>query len=196
MLKRLRHKFVAIIMALTGAVLVAVLGSTYVATYQTQQQLIDNALRHTINENMNARPTIGSMRPMDDGRGGMLSLLIDVNDDGIILQVSDAPVLVNMEVLDEVINKVFDEGIVSGADRTAHVAWLSEDQGDGGKRIALVDTSSSDSLLQQQAIKDLEIICVALVALLIISWKLADWALRPVAAAWEQQRRFVADASH
>ncbi|MBP3892991.1 MAG: sensor histidine kinase [Atopobiaceae bacterium] len=197
MLKKLRHKFVAIVMALTGTVLVAVLGSTYITTYQTQQELIQHALDHTIHENMDARPTIGSMRPMDDERGrGMVSILIDVNDDGIIMQLSDASVLVNMEVLDEVIDNVYEDGMVSGTDRDAHVAWLSEDQDDGGKRIALVDTSSSDTLLYQQAIKDLKIICVALLALFVISWKLSDWALRPVSAAWEQQRRFVADASH
>ena len=33
-------------------------------------------------------------------------------------------------------------------------------------------------------------------AFLLISIQLSGWAVRPVAAAWEQQRQFVADASH
>ena len=48
----------------------------------------------------------------------------------------------------------------------------------------------------EQGIRDFQIICVALVALFGISWWLSSWALRPVERAWEQQRRFVADASH
>jgi len=197
MLKKLRHKFVAIVMALAGTVLVAVLGFTYFATYQTQRQLINDALERTIQSDVNARPTIGG-RPPADGKlgGGMLCLLVDVNDDGIIIDVSNAPVLVNMDVLNDVIQRVFENGELSGTDRSSHVAWLSADQDDGGKRIALADTSSSDSLLQQQIIKYVQIICVTLVVLFLLSWKLADWALKPVAAAWEQQRRFVADASH
>ena len=197
MLKKLRHKFVAIVMALAGTVLVAVLGFTYFATYQTQRQLINDALERTIQSDMNDRPTIGG-RPPADGKpgGGILCLLVDVNDDGIIIDVSNAPVLVNMDVLNDVIQRVFENGELSGTDRNSHVAWLSADQDDGGKRIALADTSSSDSLLQQQIIKYVQIICVTLVVLFLLSWKLADWALKPVAAAWEQQRRFVADASH
>lgn len=38
--------------------------------------------------------------------------------------------------------------------------------------------------------------CAGFCALLLISFFLARWAVRPVERAWEQQRRFVADASH
>ena len=140
MLKKLRHKFVAIVMALAGTVLVAVLGFTYFATYQTQRQLINDALEHTLQGDMNDRPTIGG-RPPSDGKhgGGMLCLLVDVNDDGIIIDVSNAPVLVNMDVLNDVIQRVFENGELSGTDRTSHVAWLSADQDDGGRRIALAE---------------------------------------------------------
>ena len=33
-------------------------------------------------------------------------------------------------------------------------------------------------------------------ALFVISYVLSGWALKPVVRAWEQQRRFVSDASH
>ena len=38
--------------------------------------------------------------------------------------------------------------------------------------------------------------CAALILLFLISLFLAGWALRPVERAWDQQRRFVSDASH
>lgn len=65
-----------------------------------------------------------------------------------------------------------------------------------GKRYVFVDISS-----QKMAIRSLVRACaavgvVSLLALWGISMLLARWAVRPVEKAWEQQRQFVADASH
>lgn len=200
MLKRLRRKFIIIVMALVGTVLVAVLGSTYLATAHSQRQLIEVSLERSIIGGMSTRPMFGGERPRDDDDGmrfgGLLSLLVDVNDEGIVLQVSDAPVIINTDVLDDVITRVVVNGELSGRDARSHIAWQSSELEDGGMRIAIVDTSSSDTILREQAIKDLQIICIALIALFAITWWLSGWALRPVERAWEQQRRFVADASH
>lgn len=218
MLKRLRKKFVIIVMALVGAVLVAVLGSTYISTFQTQQQLIDNALERSLRRGTESRITIGysqnmtetriEERPPDGrapskgdrsdmrGMGEMLGLVIDIDDEGIVLQVSDAPVVVNTEVMNEVIEKVITGSCASGKNADAHIAWSSTELSGGGWRIAIVDTTNSEALLRELALSDVRIILVALAALFAITWWLSDWALKPVAAAWEQQRRFVADASH
>ena len=216
MLKRLQRQLLLIIMTLVGTVLVAVLGSTYLATYRTQESLIQNSLDRTLYGGMTDRLTMGE-HPRDDNRmGGMLGLLVEVSSDGIVLEVSDTPVVVNTDALTSVIKRVLEDGEESGRDRSIHLAWTSaqfdedaydvddddEDDDDGYDdessfwHIALVDTTPSDTLLHEQAIHDLQIICFALIALFAISWWLSDWALRPVARAWEQQRRFVADASH
>lgn len=197
MLKRLRHQFIAIVMALVGTVLVAVLGSTYLATYQTQKQMIEDSLAHSVYGDMDERPMMGMMRqPSGSRMGGMLSLLVEVDPEGIILEVSDAPVIINTSVLNDVIDRVVNQGEESGTDREAHIAWTSIFTDDDEIRIALVDTSSSDTILRAQAVKDLWIVAIALVVLYGITWWLSDWALRPVERAWEQQRRFVSDASH
>ena len=86
-------------------------------------------------------------------------------------------------------------GKTEGYDTKQHVAWKSSELG-SYTRIALVDTSSSDSVLRTQAIGNVGIICAALLALWLITWWLSSWALKPVEEAWNQQRRFVADASH
>lgn len=202
MLKRLKRKFVIIVMALVGTVLIAVLGSTYVAAYQTQQQLIDEALTRAIEGGMHIRPTFGGYgqesRQLDDDnyQGGIICLLVDIDDDGLVLDISDAPVIVNMSVLYDVIDLVREGNQAEGYNEEYHIAWKSVDRTYGGKRVALADTTTSDTTLREQGIKDLQIIAIALLALFAISWWLANWALRPVEAAWEQQRRFVADASH
>lgn len=199
MLKRLRRKFIIIVMTLVGTVLVAVLGSTYLATYQTQRQMIEGSLQRSIRGGMDERPTFGGMRPRDNDdtiMGGYLSLLVDVSDAGIVLESSDAPVIINAQTLADVIEQVLADEASSGRDATAHIAWESLTLDDDVTRIAIVDTSSSDALLRQQAIKDIQIVCVALAVLFCITWWLSNWALKPVEHAWEQQRRFVADASH
>ena len=70
MLKRLRHQFIAIVMALVGTVLVAVLGSTYLATYQTQKQMIEDSLAHSVYGDMDERPMMGMMRQPGGSRMG------------------------------------------------------------------------------------------------------------------------------
>ena len=197
MLRGLRRKFVVIVMVLVGGVLVAMLGSTYAATYQAQRRIIDESLERGVHNDTGERPMMGGSRARErGGLGGMLGLVVEVSDEGVVLEVSDDPVSIDTAVLEGVISSVLVEGRDAGADRTAHIEWRSVSLEGGGSRIAIIDTTSSEAFLREQAIKDLQITFVALATLLAITWWLSDWALRPVERAWEQQRRFVADASH
>ena len=224
MIKRLRRKFIVIVMALVGAVLVAVLGSSFAASYRAQNTLIENSLLRTLYGGMESRPladsqAMGGEPPAHEGHwGGLMGVLVDVDTSGVVLRMSDTPVLVDQEVLEGVIAHVVSDGQTEGIDRGSHVAWTSiaaadddaydydfdelfDDEYDDVDdesvvRIALVDISSSDEVLREQGVHNLQIVVVALVALFGITWWLSGWALRPVERAWEQQRRFVADASH
>ena len=65
-----------------------------------------------------------------------------------------------------------------------------------GWRVALVDTYSRDAALRSQALNGLAVFAVSMGALFVVSYLLSGWVLRPVQRAWDQQRRFVSDASH
>ena len=59
----------------------------------------------------------------------------------------------------------------------------------------------SDTTMEAATLKNLYSVCLviffsAMGIFLVISILLSNWVIRPVAAAWEQQRQFVADASH
>lgn len=203
MIRKLRRTFVLIVMLLVGTVLVCGLGSSFVSTYQVQQALVRESLEHTLYLGMDQLPRMGGMGEVDEmgmrmredtNRANLLSLLVDVSDEGIVLETSDAPVLIRTDTLTDVIAQVLD-GTSEGTDRAAHVAWLSEELDDGW-RIAITDTTTPDALLHDLAVQDLLIAACALAALFAIAWWLSNWALRPVQQAWDQQRRFVADASH
>ena len=65
-----------------------------------------------------------------------------------------------------------------------------------GERIAFTDMSSEWATLKNltETCAAIGVLCFA--AFLLISWLLARWAVKPVETAWQQQRQFVADASH
>ena len=197
MLRRLRRKFIVIVMVLVGTVLVGVLGSTYLATVRTHEHMLESSLARSLSNGLDARPVMGERRPMDDdGMGQMLGLLVEANGSGIVLGISDAPIVIDSAALNKVISEVVNDGTLSGRDRDLHLAWEASYIDEGLWHVAIVDTTSSDAVVRQQAIKDLQIVCFALLVLFAITWWLSGWALQPVEQAWEQQRRFVADASH
>lgn len=65
----------------------------------------------------------------------------------------------------------------------------------GTTYLAFADMSAASGW-QQLALTLAGVGLLALAAFFVISLFFSRWALRPVAHAWEQQRRFVADASH
>ena len=65
-----------------------------------------------------------------------------------------------------------------------------------GERIAFADMSSERATLASLIKTCLLIGALCFAAFLLISWLLARWAVKPVETAWQQQRQFVADASH
>jgi len=64
------------------------------------------------------------------------------------------------------------------------------------QRIVFADMSREASILGDLMQTCLLIGAASFIVFLIISILLARWAVKPVAVAWEQQRQFVADASH
>ena len=224
MLARLRRQFVLISMALTGIVLVGVLGSTLVATWSTQQDIVQESLDHALNDDLDKLPHMGPRSGVggqaESGDTRLLALAVDVSDDGVVIKTSRAPVTINSSVLTDVVNVALESTSDTGTMDDLHIAWkrafylddnaddynsdyfedLADEYEDLGytlsARVAIVDTSAMDSAFREQVKSDAVIVIVALIALYAVSSLLASWALEPVERAWEGQRRFIADASH
>ena len=65
-----------------------------------------------------------------------------------------------------------------------------------GNVLVFADMSNEADTLNSLLKDSLIIGCFSFVAFLFISIFLSGWAIRPVAKAWEQQKQFIADASH
>ena len=193
MLARLRRNFVAVAMSIAGAVLLASLGSSFFSSYTTQQALTDDLLTRALSAESWAAARIGD----GDGRGAdvMLAVAVDVGFDGTVSLSSATPLTISDPALEELLAEALSSESASGKNSSYHVAWMRAST-PSGWRVALADTYSRDAALRAQATMDAAIFLVAMAALLLVVRRLARWILRPVEEAWDQQRRFVSDASH
>ena len=198
MLKKLKRKFVAIVTTLAGLVLAGVLAMSLYSTYVNQQNLIAGALDRNLEGTTEAVPVIGSTRKGAPGKrnSNMLALTVEISQSGVVLESSDDNVSINGPVLEKVVEQVLEASANHGSLPEYHVSWKSATTSSGTTRIAIVDTTAVDDTFHNTLVRDVEIIAVGILVLFGISWKLADWALAPVQHAWDQQRRFVSDASH
>lgn len=225
-LAELRRTFVIICMLMTSAVLIGVLGSSLFATWTTQRDIIEESLTRAINDDMDNLPEVGFARGITMESGGerpedqhgrnrdnhLLALAVDVSSNGVVIKTSRSPIAINSSVLSEVVYDALNAAEDTGSIPELHIAWKRalfystvdldnleeyEDLGyDPWARIAIVDTTAMDNAFQEQLKSDAIIVVVAFVALFAVSWALSSWALTPVERAWDNQRRFIADASH
>lgn len=202
MIKTLKRKFVLIIMALVGAVLITVLGSSYVSAWQTQHSIMDEALQHAVDNDLDDLPRL-SIRPgngappAEEPRGAsILVLAFDIDEYGVVVATNQAPLVIDSSTLTDLIDRALNSEKDKEWDTSLHLAWQREQRSSTTWRVVVADTFAIDDGLKSLAVNDLIIVCLAMAALLLISIGLSTWVLMPVEQAWEQQRRFVADASH
>lgn len=198
MIGSLRRKFVVIVMVLVGAVLASMLAFSFWRSYTTQWSQVDHDLAMSLEEDEGFIPVIGRAPAGQDGVGRSARLVAKVNVDssGLIVAASDGSATVDEDVLADVIEAALSSDESTGRLTASHVAWASRTATSGGMVIAIADTADIEGSLKNQAVTSIVAFLASLAVLFAIAWFLSSWALRPVEAAWEQQRRFVADASH
>lgn len=191
MLKRLRRKFCAITLLLVGLVLAAALGSTFASAVNTQGEITRSMLEKSLEQGYAQPPTLGEGENAD--RAFVVTL--DVSDVGVVLSRSGAAIEVSSDQMADVIAKAIQSPSDSGHSEKLHVAWMKR-QTDSGFTLALCDTTSRDGAIARQLGMDVAIFVGAMAALAVVVRILSMWALTPVERAWDQQRRFISDASH
>ena len=193
MLRRLRRQFIAITMLLVGLVLAGVLGSSFFSSALTQRGIVTQILERALSDGV-AAATIGDSSG-EQSAELMLAVVVDVSPDGAVYDRTSLFASVSDETLRAVVSDALSSGDSSGRCVDYPIAWMRT-QTAWGWRIAFVDTYLRGATLRAQALSSLLIFAISMGALFVVSYVLSGWALRPVQRAWEQQRRFVSDASH
>ena len=202
MLKRLRIKFICInmgiVLAMLAVIFALVLGFTHQNLIRENTDLMRSALG--LVEHRDGRMDFRSV-PFSDSPetrpelpGGLRPyILVELAEDGSIR--SSEGFSGEEEDLLAIIAAAQTEASDSGVLSDYSLRYL-RNQSPMGARIVFVDMSVETSTMRGLVRTCLIIGAASLVAFFVISVLLARWAVRPVEAAWQQQRQFISDASH
>ncbi len=117
-----------------------------------------------------------------------------VDADGRVSSVSTNTASISDDVLTQATAELSNAGEGSGTLADLGLIYMKRNMG-GTMYLAFADTSNANGW-QTLALTLGVVGVLTLLVFLVISVFFSRWALRPVANAWAQQRRFVADASH
>lgn len=191
MIKRLRLKFVCINMAIVTAML-AVIFVLIISFMGMGIEIQSRNMMQTITENA-FRPA-----PRTFGRQEIRQphFVVQINSKGEILAV-DSSYFEEMEetaVLEytkEALTQKEESGMLE-----AHRLRFRKIPVPNGQIVVFADMSSEMATMENLIRTCVIIGMISFGVFLIISLLLARWAVKPVETAWNQQRQFVADASH
>ena len=212
MIRKLRIKFILTNMALVSLVLIVVFAVLMASTSQRLAGQSMAAMRMSLEWGKDRDPPRFEFSPSSEAmpekwenRGGgefqqvmmipvfCVSLTEDGQVDAVYAQDS---VSVSDQVLEEAVSQALESGTREGILNRLGLRYLVETGPDGKTRIAFADRSWERQNLQGLLLTSLLVGIGALLGFFLISLFLSKLATRPVEKAWEQQRQFVADASH
>lgn len=198
MLKRFQRRFVAITMALVALVSVVAFAALGALTYDnlksTVDQTLDSALDH--GGSYSELPYLGG----GDVRGNWLpSHSVTVAWNGAIYADSDQNTQMNAELLQSAVSAALAQVDANGnaAGRISSTQLYFKVQPSKlGYRVAFVDGSSFEASVHRMGLALAGAWLLLMLALLAVTVFLSRYVTRPVVQAWENQQRFIADASH
>ena len=212
MIRKLRIKFILTNMALVSLVLIVVFAVLMASTSQRLAGQSMAAMRMSLEWGEDRDPPRFEFSPSSEAmpekwenRGGgefqqvmmipvfCVSLTEDGQVDAVYAQDS---VSVSDQVLEEAVSQALESGTREGILNRLGLRYLVETGPDGKTRIAFADRNWERQNLQGLLLTSLLVGIGALLGFFLISLFLSKLATRPVEKAWEQQRQFVADASH
>ena len=213
MIRKLRRKFIATNMLLVGLVLVIVFSVLVGSNYRQWSEQSLGAMRMALTWSENSPPPMVEIGPAgDEGfKGGdhadrdgarrqfnMIAVFsVTLDGDGAVASAHKGNnVDVSDEVLAQAAQAALEDGGDSGVLSKLDLRFLRETGEDGTVRVAFADRTWENESLGRLVLTSLVVGALALLAFFCVSLFLSKQALKPVQEAWDQQRQFVADASH
>ncbi len=200
MIKRLRYKFVLIVMAVVTLILLGILFTMLVTTQKNNERMSSSILYRALD--MRSLPG-GSKHPFGSNPSPSESAALNMRVPVLVVQIENGSIHVAFNLLyfikEDDIESI--AALASGA--SDNMGVLKEYKlrylrvpTETGFRIAFTDISMEQEMSRSQFINSLLIGGAAMVVFFFLSLFLAHWAVRPVESAWEQQKQFIANASH
>ena len=183
MLRRLRWKIVGISMLFVTLVLAAVFTGVMLTARSSLEQSSTRQLEKALRGEGY------------DGQNGQPCFVTEVYSSGTVRVMGSSYYQISEEDLLALVKECLSQQEDSGLLTDYHLRYLRYD-GALSTRIAFSDSTLEQSALRAMAGNLLLIALAALVVLLGCSYLLSGVAARPVERAWQEQQRFLSDASH
>jgi len=188
-IRRLRTKFICINMAIVTGMLLVMFGMVFHFTREDMRLQSVRMMDMAVQEHQPPAQRPGQLPDkfrmpvfiVDKTAGGLWYPDNDKMGDEKLVQ----------ELVEAVESAGKDEGVLKN-----HQLRFRRHVTPRGERIVFVDITTELETVRGLLKTCILIGAVSLLAFFGISVFLADWAVKPVETAWEQQRQFVADASH
>ena len=192
MIKKLRLKFICVIMAVATILLGGILGVVIHFTGENMRMQSINMMRSVaatpFQQGTPGKPHENEVRlpfftVQVGGQGELIAVTggyFDLSDRAFLQEITEAALRSDRE---------------TGELKEYDLRYLKAES-PRGATVVFSDTTTENATLRQLFFNSLLIFLVAMTLFLGISILLSLWVIRPVATAWEQQRQFVADASH
>lgn len=202
MIRKLRRKFILINMALVFAVLLVVFVAVCYSSYRNLEEESKRAMYLALSPQEGGgrqrgdwfRQPIPGQEPVGPIPGAaVFSVLLD--EGGELAAIDSRFLTVTEDFAREAASQALAREPWEGVLPELGLRFLKR-QSPEGLRIAFADTTWERSSMLHLMTTSLLVGAGGLTAFFLISLFLARWALRPVERSWDQQRQFVADASH
>ena len=191
MIKKLRIKFVCVIMAIVLPMIAVILG--IIVEFSRENAKSQNiSMMRSVAETPFRREPLGKSPKRED----QPFLVVYVDHQGEVIAVSEGSFdLSDQEYLDRIIQLSLESEKRNDELEEYPLRYFREKTREG-YTIVFSDLTAETEALRKLVLLSLTIFFVSGGLFLVVSILLSTWAIRPVEIAWDQQRQFVADASH
>ncbi len=192
MIKKLRTKFILVIMAIVMVLLGVILGVVIRFTAENMKMQSISMMR-TIADRPFQQGSIG--KPSND-EVRLPFFIVQISSRGDLITASGGYFdLTDREYIQEIVNAALLSDQESGELEVHDLRYLKSVT-PMGFTIVFSDTTTESTTLKHMVYSCLAVFLVAMLVFLGISILLSKWVIKPVETAWNQQRQFVSDASH
>ncbi len=192
MIRKLRIKFVCIVMAVAMLMVGGILGVVIRFTGQSMEMQSVSMMR-TIAANPFQQGNLGQS---SNNEVRLPFVTVQISSRGELITASGGYFdLSDREYLQQIVNLALNSDAESGELAEYDLRYLKA-VSPMGLAIVFADTTTEAATMRGLVYSSLFIFAAATLIFLGISILLSRWAIKPVERAWDQQRQFVADASH
>ena len=212
MIKKLRRRIILVNMLLVGIVILMIFAVVCVNSYSNAEQELERGLsRVAENQGFGDMPfdkkeefKIGNPEQNNEMHGDreldrpvQISsyIVVQVDSDGNITSTKESDLSMDESDLKKCVETVLKEQKMSGQIGGYNLMYVKRDNPNGCS-ISFADNSGIYSSLWNTLLLTFALFIGSMGVIFLISLVLSGFAVKPVKTVWEQQKQFVADASH